>query len=168
MKTAAPLIACAAALMAVAEAFAPSSVALQRTATPTFMPRSSSPSAATSHVSTALHAKYNSMDEILALFPDDKPILVNFYDASTEAKIKNDIFRAKTLLADRCTVVSIKQQDYPELAKVWDAAEKSPSMILFRDGKPIMRLYEEDHYLEITAKVGAYCRAEGEEHKAHA
>ena len=25
-------------------------------------------------------AKYKTMDEILALFPDDKPVLINFYD----------------------------------------------------------------------------------------
>jgi len=54
---------------------------------------------------TALSAKYNSMDEILALFPDDKPVLINFYDAATEADIKDDIFRAKNLLADRATLV---------------------------------------------------------------
>jgi len=58
-------------------------------------------------------AKFNSMDEILAKFPDDMPCLINFYDASTEADIKSDIVRAKNLLKDRCTVVSIKQQDYP-------------------------------------------------------
>jgi len=37
-------------------------------------------------------------------------------------------------------------------------------MILFEDGKPKMRLYEETHYLEIVAKVGQYCRPAGEEH----
>jgi hypothetical protein len=58
-------------------------------------------------------AKYNSMDEILAKFPEDMPTLINFYDAKTEADIKSDIVRAKNLLKDRCTVVSIKQQDYP-------------------------------------------------------
>jgi len=105
------------------------------------------------------------MEEILALFPEDKPVLMNFYDAATEEEIKNDIFRAKTLLQDRCTVCSVKQQDYPEIAKVWDAADKTPSMILFKDGNPVMRLYEETHYLEITAKVGQYCRPSGEEHK---
>lgn len=103
------------------------------------------------------------MDEILAKFPDDKPVLINFYDANTEAQIKDDIFRAKTLLADRLTLVSIKQQDYPELAKLWDCDEKSPAMILFKDGNPVTRLYGEDHYLEIVAKFGQYCRAEGEE-----
>lgn len=115
--------------------------------------------------SSALQAKYNSMDEILALFPEEIPVLINFYDANTENQIKDDIFRAKTLLKDRATLVSIKQQDYPELAKLWDCAEKSPSMILFQDGQPVTRLYEETHYLEIVAKVGQFCRQEGEEHK---
>ena len=104
----------------------------------------------------ALFAKYNSMDEILALFPEDKPVLVNFYDAATENAIKDDIMRAKKLLADRATLVSVKQQDYPELAKVWDCADKSPSMILFKDGNPVTRIYEETHYLEIVAKIGKY------------
>lgn len=107
---------------------------------------------------SALSAKYNSMDEILALFPEEKPVLINFYDAGTENAIKDDIFRAKKLLEDRATVVSIKQQDYPELAKLWDAAERSPSMILFKDGKPVTRLYEETHYLEIVAKIGQFCK----------
>lgn len=63
---------------------------------------------------TALNmAKYNTMDEILAKFPDDKPVLINFYDQNTESEIKGDIVRAKNLLAERCTLVSIKQQDYP-------------------------------------------------------
>mmetsp|Transcript_24057 Transcript_24057/g.66729 ORF Transcript_24057/g.66729 Transcript_24057/m.66729 type:complete len:143 (-) Transcript_24057:264-692(-) len=125
--------------MAVSDAFAPVS-----------MP--------TTSASTALNmAKYNSMDEILALFPEDKPVLVNFYDASTENQIKDDIFRAKKLLEDRATLVSIKRQDYPELAKLWDADEKSPAMILFKDGNPVTRLYEETHYLEIVAKMGKYC-----------
>lgn len=109
------------------------------------------------HRASALSAKYNSMDEILALFPDDKPILVNFYDANTEDEIKDDIFRAKTLLKDRATLVSIKQQDYPEIAKLWDAADKSPAMILFKDGTPVTRLYGETHYLEIVAKMGKFC-----------
>lgn len=107
--------------------------------------------------SSQLAAKYNSMEEILALFPGDKPVLINFYDANTENDIKDDIFRAKTLLADRATLVSIKQQDYPELAKKWDADSKSPSMILFKDGKPVTRVYEETHYLEIAAKIGKFC-----------
>ncbi|GAX23182.1 hypothetical protein FisN_39Hh022 [Fistulifera solaris] len=106
---------------------------------------------------TALHAKYNSMEEILALFPEDKPVLINFYDANTENAIKDDIFRAKQLLSDRATLVSIKQQDYPEIAKLWDANEKSPSMILFKDGRPVTRLYEETHYLEIVARIGKFC-----------
>lgn len=115
---------------------------------------------------SALQAKYKTMDEILAKFPEDKPVLINFYDANTEKDIKNDIFRAKTLLQDRCTVVSIKQQDYAELAKLWDCDSKSPSMILFKDGSPVARLYEETHYLEIVAKFGQYCRSAGEEHKS--
>jgi hypothetical protein len=97
------------------------------------------------------------MEEILALFPEDKPVLINFYDANTENAIKDDIFRAKQLLSDRATLVSIKQQDYPEIAKLWDANEKSPSMILFKDGRPVTRLYEETHYLEIVARIGKFC-----------
>ncbi|EEC51257.1 predicted protein [Phaeodactylum tricornutum CCAP 1055/1] len=106
---------------------------------------------------SALGAKYNSMDEILALFPDDKPVLINFYDAGTENSIKDDILRAKNLLEDRAKLVSIKQQDYPEIAKLWDADSKSPSMILFKDGKPVTRLYEQTHYLEIVAHMGKFC-----------
>jgi hypothetical protein len=115
--------------------------------------------------STIMQAKYNTMDEILALFPEDKPVLINFYNADTENDIKNDISRAKKLLADRATMVSIKTQDYPELAKLWDCADKSPAMILFKDGVPATRLYGESHYLEIVAKFGAFCRSDGEEHK---
>jgi len=100
------------------------------------------------------------MDEILALFPEEKPVLINFYDGNTEGEIKDDIFRAKELLADRATLVSIKQQDYPEIAKLWDCAEKSPSMILFKDGSPVTRLYEETHYLEIAARIGRFCKTE--------
>ena len=100
------------------------------------------------------------MDEILALFPDDKPVLINFYDANTEAQIKGDIVRAKQLLEDRAKLVSMKQQDYPELAKLWDCSDKSPSMILFKDGKPVTRLYEQTHYLEIVAHMGKFCKAE--------
>mmetsp|Transcript_2092 Transcript_2092/g.4093 ORF Transcript_2092/g.4093 Transcript_2092/m.4093 type:complete len:101 (+) Transcript_2092:1505-1807(+) len=100
------------------------------------------------------------MDEILALFPDDKPILINFYDANTEAEIKDDIFRAKKLLEGRATVVSIKQQDYSAIAKLWDCDQKSPSMILFKDGKPVTRIYEETFYLDIVAKVGKFCDEE--------
>lgn len=107
--------------------------------------------------SSALQAKYKTMDEILALFPEEKPVLINFYDATTEAAIKDDIFRAKTLLQDRATLVSIKQQDYPELAKLWDANSQSPAMILFKDGKAVTRLYGETHYLEIVAKFGKFC-----------
>jgi len=105
------------------------------------------------------------MDEILAKFPEDLPVLINFYDANTEGAIKGDIVRAKNLLKDRCTFVSIKQQDYPELAKSWDAHEKSPVMILFEDGKPKTRLYEETFYLDIVAKIGRFCRPAGEEHQ---
>jgi hypothetical protein len=49
-------------------------------------------------VQNQLGAKYNTMEEILALFPEDKPTLINFYDANTENQIKDDIFRAKNLL----------------------------------------------------------------------
>jgi hypothetical protein len=91
--------------------------------------RSSTSSKAATNLSMA---KYKTMDEILALFPDDKAVLVNFYDSSTENDIKADIMRAKQLLADRATLVSIKRQDYPELSKLWDADTKSPAMILFR------------------------------------
>ena len=52
-----------------------------------------------------------------------------------------------------------------ELAKKWDADKMSPSMILFQDGKPLTRMYEESFYLDIVAKVGKYCRSAGEEHK---
>ena len=109
-----------------------------------FAPVPTSPRAK-SAATSALFAKYNSMEEILALFPEDKPVLINFYDATTEDDIKADIMRAKQLLADRATLVSIKQQDYPELAKVWDCADRSPAMILFKDGSPVTRLYEETH-----------------------
>lgn len=128
-----------------------------------FVPPSQNTAFVTRDAARLSMAKYNTMDEILAKFPEDMPLLINFYDASTEADIKNDIFRAKNLLKDRCTVCSIKQQDYPELAKLWDCAEKSPSMILFVDGKPATRLYEQTFYLDIVAKVGQYCRPAGEE-----
>mmetsp|Transcript_14907 Transcript_14907/g.14380 ORF Transcript_14907/g.14380 Transcript_14907/m.14380 type:complete len:152 (-) Transcript_14907:373-828(-) len=139
-------------LFASATAFAPSS----RPAA--FIPRNAATSLSM--------AKYNTMDEILAKFPEDIPVLINFYDAETEADIKNDVFRAKNLLKDRCTVCSIKQQDYPEIAKLWDCAELTPSMILFKDGKPVTRLYEQTFYLDIVAKVGQHCRPAGEEHVA--
>ncbi|GKZ01455.1 hypothetical protein MPSEU_001096100 [Mayamaea pseudoterrestris] len=116
-----------------------------------------SPTPAFLSSSTSLYAKYKTMDEILAKFPDDKPILINFYDSKTESTIKEDIVRAKNLLSDRCVLVSIKQQDYPELAKLWDADQKSPSMILFKDGSPVTRIYEESNYLEIAARVGRFC-----------
>lgn len=76
------------------------------------------PKTATATSQQLAMAKYNSMEEILALFPDDKPVLINFYDAATENAIKDDIFRAKQLLQDRATLVSIKQQDYPDLARL--------------------------------------------------
>jgi hypothetical protein len=117
------------------------------------------PTTSSARAPTHLGAKYKSMDEILAKFPDDKPVLINFYDGSTEGDIKSDIFRAKELLKDRATLVSIKRQDYPELAKLWDADTKSPAMILFRDGQPVTRLYEETHYLEIVARIGQFCKA---------
>mmetsp|Transcript_14976 Transcript_14976/g.18983 ORF Transcript_14976/g.18983 Transcript_14976/m.18983 type:complete len:158 (-) Transcript_14976:235-708(-) len=153
MKTSMTILA---ALAISANAFAPSS---------THIANKSFTSPSTSTSTSLSMAKYNTMDEILAKFPDDKPILINFYDAATEADIKSDIVRAKNLLAERCTVVSIKQQDYPEIAKLWDADTKSPSMILFKDGNPVTRLYEETFYLDIVAKIGKYCRAPGEEHK---
>jgi hypothetical protein len=52
------------------EAFAPSNVVSSRSS------------------SSKLEAKYNSMDEILALFPEEIPVLINFYDAKTEDEIK--------------------------------------------------------------------------------
>jgi hypothetical protein len=131
-------------------AFVPSSI-------PSVLQSRSTDTVATKHTNLFM-AKYKSMDEILALFPEDKPILINFYDAKTEDDIKADIMRAKQLLADRATVVSIKQQDYPELSKLWDADKKSPSMILFKDGQPVTRLYEETHYLEIVARIGQFCK----------
>lgn len=51
-----------------------------------------------------------------------------------------------------------------ELAKKWDADDKSPCMILFQDGKPVTRMYEVSFYLDVVAKVGKYCRPAGEEH----
>eukprot|EP00980_Cylindrotheca_fusiformis_P028230 scaffold22588_cov114-Cylindrotheca_fusiformis.AAC.2 len=106
--------------------------------------------------SSSLQAKYKTMDEILALFPEEKPVLINFYDADTEAQIKNDIVQTKALLKDRATLVSIKQQDYPELAKLWDANERSPSMILFKDGSPVKRIYGKTDYMDIIADISKY------------
>ena len=77
-----------------------------------FVP-ASNPSFSKPTASALSMAKYNNMDEILAKFPEDMPVLINFYDAATEGDIKSDIVRAKNLLKDRCTLVSIKQQDYP-------------------------------------------------------
>lgn len=107
--------------------------------------------------SLQLQAKYKTMNEILAKYPEDLPVLINFYDAATEADIRDDIFRAKALLVNRCTVCSIKQQDYPELAKLWDCSEKSPSMILFKDGTPALRMYGISSCYDILAKIGSLC-----------
>jgi hypothetical protein len=131
--------------------------ALLATATSAFVPSFGQKSTPISKAKQLSMAKYKSMDEILSLFPEEKPVLINFYDANTEKDIKADIMRAKELLADRATLVSIKRQDYPELAKLWDADTKSPAMILFRDGQPVTRLYEETHYLEIVARIGKFC-----------
>lgn len=125
---------------------------LASTASAFVVPSNSLSSAA--YTSTQLSAKYNTMDEILAKFPEDKPILINFYDANTENAIKSDIFKTKEMLKDRATLVSIKRQDYPEIAKLWDADTKSPAMILFKDGQPVKRLYEETDYLEIITRIG--------------
>ena len=130
-----------------------------------FKTSSSSPSPSSSSSSSLTMAKYNTMEEILAKFPEDKPTLINFYDANTENDIKSDIVRAKNLLSERCTFVSIKQQDYPDIAKLWDCDKQSPSMILFKDGKPVTRLYGESFYLDVVAKIGKFCRAPGEEHE---
>ena len=105
---------------------------------------------------TILAAKPTTMDEILAKFPEDKPVLVNFYDGNTENAIKNDIVQAKKMLEGRATLVSVKQQDYPEIAKLWDADARSPSMILFKDGKPVSRLYETTDYLDIISKMSKF------------
>mmetsp|Transcript_13383 Transcript_13383/g.20373 ORF Transcript_13383/g.20373 Transcript_13383/m.20373 type:complete len:144 (+) Transcript_13383:141-572(+) len=99
--------------------------------------------------------KPTNMEEILARFPDDKPVLINFYDKTTEKEIYRDNLMAKRGLKDRCTIVNITQQDYPEIAKVWDADEKSPSMILFKEGNPVMRLYEVTDAMDIIIRVGA-------------
>merc|ERR1719362_1583451 len=103
---------------------------------------------------TTLFAKYKDMDEILALFPDDKPVLVNFYDSKTENDIKDDIMIAKNNLKERCSFCSIRVQDYPELSKLWDADFRSPTMILFRDGRPISRFHELTECVDIMASVG--------------
>ncbi|CAJ1967815.1 unnamed protein product [Cylindrotheca closterium] len=106
--------------------------------------------------SSALNAKYKTMDEILALFPEEKPVLINFYDATTEEAIKSDLLTTKALLKERATMVSIKQQDYPELAKLWDADSKSPSMILFKDGTPVKRIYGKTDYMDIITDISKY------------
>ena len=101
MKTISILAMAAATLLNSASAFVPST------------PLTTTSFSTTTSTTSLSMAKYNTMDEILAKFPDDKPILINFYDASTEAEIKNDVVRAKNLLKDRLSFVSIKQQDYP-------------------------------------------------------
>ncbi len=53
---------------------------------------------------------------------------------------------------------------HEEIAKLWDANEESPAMILFKDGKPVTRLYGESFYLDVVSKIGKFCRAPGEEH----
>ena len=82
-----------------------------------FAPSSSTSTSTSTRQTPKLSAKYNTMDEILALFPEDKPVVINFYDANTEGAIKQDIFKAKQLLEDRAKFVSIKQQDYPDLVR---------------------------------------------------
>lgn len=52
-----------------------------------------------------------------------------------------------------------------EIAKLWDADTQSPAMILFKDGKPVTRLYGESFYLDVVSKIGKFCRAPGEEHQ---
>lgn len=106
---------------------------------------------------STLRAKYNSVEEILALFPEDKPTLINFYDASMEDDIKNDIMMLKRVMEGRASVCSAKVQDYPDLAKLWDATDDSPTMILFKDGKPACRVVGEYHFLEVSAKIGRFC-----------
>ena len=107
--------------------------------------------------SLQLQAKYNTIYEMIAKFPEDLPVLMNFYDANTEAEIRNNILRAKFLLENRCYVCSVKQQDYPEIAKLWDCDKKSPSMILFKDGSPVLRLYDTYFYGDILVKLNPHC-----------
>ena len=52
--------------------------------------------------SSALNAKYKTMDEILALFPEEIPVLINFYDANTEAAIK--VCRNDSMIQTCCSV----------------------------------------------------------------
>ena len=88
-----------------------------KTGVDAFAPISSTSTSTSTRQTPKLSAKYNTMDEILALFPEDKPVVINFYDANTEGAIKQDIFKAKQLLEDRAKFVSIKQQDYPDLVR---------------------------------------------------
>lgn len=60
------------------------------------------------------------------------------------------------MLKERATLVSIKQQDYPELAKLWDADAESPSMILFKDGQPVKRVYGKSDYFDIIPEISKY------------
>ena len=53
-----------------------------------FAPVATTRISSSSSSSSSLYAKYNTMDEILALFPEDIPVLINFYDANTEDQIK--------------------------------------------------------------------------------
>eukprot|EP00526_Cylindrotheca_closterium_P024633 CAMPEP_0113622700 /NCGR_PEP_ID=MMETSP0017_2-20120614/11646_1 /TAXON_ID=2856 /ORGANISM="Cylindrotheca closterium" /LENGTH=144 /DNA_ID=CAMNT_0000532565 /DNA_START=75 /DNA_END=509 /DNA_ORIENTATION=+ /assembly_acc=CAM_ASM_000147 len=135
-----------------------STLAVLASTTEAFAPQPTSFRAAAS--SSALNAKYNSMDEILALFPEELPILINFYDATTEDAIKSDILTTKAMLKERATMVNIKQQDYPELAKLWDCDSKSPSMILFKDGNPVKRVYEKIDYLDIIPEISQYTQGD--------
>lgn len=64
--------------------------------------------------------------------------------------------QTKALLKDRATLVSIKQQDYPELAKLWDCNEQSPSMILFKDGSPVKRIFGKTDYMDIISQISQY------------
>ena len=61
-----------------------STLAVLASTTEAFAPASST----TFRSASALNAKYNTMDEILALFPEEIPVLINFYDANQEAAIK--------------------------------------------------------------------------------
>ena len=60
------------------------------------------------------------------------------------------------MLKDRATLVSMKQQDYPELAKSWDADSDSPSMILFKDGNAVKRVYGKSDYMDIVSEISQY------------
>jgi hypothetical protein len=68
-----------AALLLLASSLSPSSAFVS-------LERNSHLSCRASSSTTLYMAKYKTMDEILALFPKDKPVLINFYDAKTESK----------------------------------------------------------------------------------